>query len=551
MGNSSSSTAAPDVFAATVQDKLNGIAAEYITSGNFYDMVHLKEPEKCNNMVVITADTIESLFSFQEIEFLNNRTHDKQVVNNVKKISVAAVKAKDLIDRAKTTNERMGYEKRRMCIGIAELYIKIFHTFSAIKLTIDPTQHVGTPGRTTAVHHKDNRPVDYRRTNDRRADDRRVDDRRADDRRADERRMNEQRADDRRMDEQRADDRRADDRRMDEWRADERRADERRLRGGGFFSKTVQPVAPIAAPVVRVTANPENVCSTRLGILAEFKNTETATSVKKSNGFFSSSETTVSTDISYLSKSKSVCSTDTALRLRRADGKLPDIMGFLYNDKYDRDNGGFSGRTPVMESQYAIDSAAFYHAYKQLGNPLTAATGTTGVTPVTSAAPVPTFANIPANDYSGFIPNICSNGGLLDKTYAADKLGWKSTDDMEILVENKAMGYKANSWKALLTTYATHLKDSERRTQDHIGVLLTILDTMFEPTVAATATTPKQRVSIRKEISHAIVDLAMSRTRTEIQAMHLTCEKDFVKGLKLYEAIVETRYLMLHRTVER
>ena len=113
---------------------VNAIAAKYILTQNFQDMISLKDPENCSNLVIITSEVIKESLNWRSILYLDQFLKGNKVINKMAKENLLYLNKGDLND----LDIENSVDKKRMCIGISKFYIKINMLFSAITTTIRP-----------------------------------------------------------------------------------------------------------------------------------------------------------------------------------------------------------------------------------------------------------------------------------------------------------------------------------------------------------------------------------------------------------------------------
>ena len=137
MGGTASSTK------KSFAEQLDYIAAHYITTQNFQDMIHLASMEYCNKLVIITSDVLHNQVPNADIEYLwqkQETQNGKQVdVNKKQSDNVLAFNLQKAPEELDVKNKT---QKRRMCISIAKRYVLIAHLFAAIITTVNPSYSV-------------------------------------------------------------------------------------------------------------------------------------------------------------------------------------------------------------------------------------------------------------------------------------------------------------------------------------------------------------------------------------------------------------------------
>ncbi len=132
----------------TLENTVDMIAADLILKENFRDMVNLMDKEKCNEMIILTAETLFKNFKNIDINFLKKRF--KNVIDSenndqtkeipeevVESMEVSVINKRKFIEMdSKNSNSEEKYE---LCVGIAKYYIQIAHLYAAIATTVNPT----------------------------------------------------------------------------------------------------------------------------------------------------------------------------------------------------------------------------------------------------------------------------------------------------------------------------------------------------------------------------------------------------------------------------
>ena len=176
----------------------------------------------------------------------------------------------------------------------------------------------------------------------------------------------------------------------------------------------------------------------------------------------------------------------------------------LYYDDYDYDNGGvFKGMTERMRKDvYEKDVLTFFQAFTGMENiPLTEQGKPT----------VNKFSDILLRDYHK--SKGCKKDGVYTKQYSAS-------------LKNK-----------LFRDYANHIKDMMNNTAENQDKLVAILETLFAS--AINPQTQRKEIIINPKITEVLLQSLVEKARASIVEMYVKCESDFVKGLELFEAIVE------------
>jgi hypothetical protein len=206
-----------------------------------------------------------------------------------------------------------------------------------------------------------------------------------------------------------------------------------------------------------------------------------------------------------------ICSMDiyTSRQKRRKNkNSLDSIVGvqeleqLYYDDDYDYLTGNFKGMTKETAKLYHQDLKRFYSVF----------TGSETMPPH-----VKRFSDIPLKNYDK--KYICgSNTTMLEKEYVGSHRD------------------------KLFVDYANNLKKMIANVNERQKHLLKVLDKLFE-TAKSHTTSSKQNISVHSDLTEDVLQDLISETRGNIVELYLDCETDFVEGLKLYEAIVESQIL--------
>ena len=116
-------------------DAINYLATHYILTQSFQDMVNLRDPKYCNDLVILTSDIIGEYLNEQQVKYMHQKMKRGVEINEIKEDSLLWIKNDDF----KKLDVKTQVPKKRLCIGIAKQYIKIAHLFGAIVTTINPT----------------------------------------------------------------------------------------------------------------------------------------------------------------------------------------------------------------------------------------------------------------------------------------------------------------------------------------------------------------------------------------------------------------------------
>jgi hypothetical protein len=187
-----------------------------------------------------------------------------------------------------------------------------------------------------------------------------------------------------------------------------------------------------------------------------------------------------------------------------AEPGIPELMELYYDADYDYATGQFKGMTPETQRRFDEDLKRFYSVF------------TNGDSMPES---VKKFSDIKLKDYmkgkfcqGGITQEFTSDGSLKD-------------------TKNK-----------LFLDYASNLREMIASVNEKQQQLLETINKMFvyvkdpqDPT--------KEVIRVNPELTEMLLQDLIAETRSTIVELYLKCETDFVEGVKLYEAIVESQIL--------
>jgi chemotaxis protein histidine kinase CheA len=197
-------------------------------------------------------------------------------------------------------------------------------------------------------------------------------------------------------------------------------------------------------------------------------------------------------------------------------GSEPGIPEFeqLYQDIYDYERGVFNGMSPNMRKQYNSDLLTFYKEFT--GNDKIKTVEKPSENGKTELVPeITRFSQIPLKSYHR------SDGCKPDGYFTKEKTG---------TLKNK-----------LFSDYANHIKRMLINAEYNQNKLLIILDQIFS--VSVNSESEEKKILINPTLTEDKLDNLINETRRIIIDLYISCEEDFVKGLKIFEAIVGKQLL--------
>ena len=180
---------------------------------------------------------------------------------------------------------------------------------------------------------------------------------------------------------------------------------------------------------------------------------------------------------------------------------IPELMELYYDDKYDYNSGKFTSMSEKTNKIFLEDLKIFYNIFT--GNPNLPP----GVTK---------FSDIKLRDYH-----------KMPKCQGSDPL-----------FERK---YKGSIKDKLFSNYADNLKKMIQTTNKNQESLLSIINQIFVYTIDPQSN--KKQIRVNPSLTEERLQEIVVETRALIIKLYLTCEVDYVNGIKLYEAIVEQKIL--------
>jgi hypothetical protein len=184
---------------------------------------------------------------------------------------------------------------------------------------------------------------------------------------------------------------------------------------------------------------------------------------------------------------------------------LAELEELYKDDNYDFETGKFNGMTPETQKMYDADLKQFYIFFT--GNEEMSDT-------------VKSFRDIKLKDYHNSFE--CRGNGQGQIPPFRMKVRGKISDD-------------------LFGKFATNLKNMIASANKNQNELTSVLDALF--TYTTDPDTKKDYIRVNPELTDEILQNIIVKTRSIIVTLYLTCEKDFIEGVKIYEAIVKQRLL--------
>jgi len=100
---------------------INDIAAKYILTQNFQDLIGLREPENCNDLVILTSEVINQSLNWRSIIFLDQYLKKGKPINKLTKESLLYLDKNDL----NNLDVENGTEKKECVLVFLNFILKL------------------------------------------------------------------------------------------------------------------------------------------------------------------------------------------------------------------------------------------------------------------------------------------------------------------------------------------------------------------------------------------------------------------------------------------
>jgi len=196
-----------------------------------------------------------------------------------------------------------------------------------------------------------------------------------------------------------------------------------------------------------------------------------------------------------------ICDINTSKKTLAEEPGIAELMTLYLDDKYDYSNGLFTGMSATTEAQFKRDLKLFYTAF-------------TGKDEM--PAEITKFGDIKLRDYA-------SKSGCQGKNAVLNQK------------------YTMSSTDKLLVQYAENTKEMIQHAADNQHKLLTIINELFVFVIDPYS--KKRVIRIHPNLTETTLQQVVEKTRKYIVDLYVKCEEDYVRGVQLYEAIVESKIL--------
>lgn len=180
---------------------------------------------------------------------------------------------------------------------------------------------------------------------------------------------------------------------------------------------------------------------------------------------------------------------------------ITELMKLYLDDKYDFSNGSFTGMSDLTKTQFIKDLNLFYTTF----------TGNETMPPE-----ITKFSDIKLKDYN-------------------KKTGCQGTNP---IFKRK---YTLNKKDKLFIDYAENTKKMIQNAADNQSKLLSVINDLF--TYVIDPYSGKKVIRVNPKLNEELLQKSVEKSRRLIVDLYVKCETDYVNGIKLYEAIVESKII--------
>jgi len=456
---------------------LNYIATRYILTMDFQSLKNLQDPKYCDEMIILTSDIIKKYFNEREINYLQQKIEQGQQVNKLSKDKMLFFNKNNLSNIGVENN----LKKNRMCIGIAKYYIKIAHIFSAIVMTVNPI-----------YVYKDYNQIIKKSLLEKK---------------------------------------------------DIPKGMDPKIEKMGICNARFE--------LLNIGNNFLNKMNSRNS--GNVKNTEYDEDGNVINGYNSdSAENNIGLKKKYCNINRKM---NNSMKENLADEPgIPELMN-LYYDKYDYEKGQYNGMTEETRKRFEEDLFLFFKHFTGIEDKIRSQNANKSpslsdyeinemISNEFDRQRITKFSDIKLKDYNSTFENICSNKSdgrtgdvFFDSRNRNANVGvGVGTGNMEN-DKNNRIKLDYTKQQEFLKKYAENLKKMLETINKEQEKLLNILNEIF----VYIFDSDKKQIIVNPELTNESLDKIVLRTRESIIGLYLECESDYIDGLKLYQALIESQ----------
>jgi len=492
-----------------LQELVDIISSKYIVTQRFKDMERLADKKYCDNLVILTSKIISNNLNDLEVEYLSDRVVKGIDTHTLQKNRLIYLK-KSSLSKLNVKNER---KRKALCIGIAKFYVKIAHVFAAIVTTVNPKYYVSDEngnkynlsksleggGIQDTIRGFINSYREYESDSPSDSDDIDNDSNDSNDEangtnnskeRNNKKNKNKSNNNDKSDNENKTNNKNKSD--------NENKTNNENKSGNDTKDKIRNDDIKNSSNKNTIDPTKTSLCARRLNALVNGQDFNVD----------ENSMITVKPNFCSLNYDKKTLKD----RPFNREAGISELEKLYYN-KYDYKTGKFIGMTKAMRKIYQKDVDTFYKAFT--GNdslPL----NTKGKKTITK------FSQIPLKDYHK------SDGCMIDD-YDYSKVGAYRKE------------YTGSLKEKLFKQYAQHIANMLSNTEKNQNKLISIIDELFSYRI--NSQTKSKEIIVNPKLTSKSLNVAADKARKLIVELYVSCEKDFVEGVKIFEAIV-TKQIM-------
>ena len=474
--------------------KLNEIASTYILEQNFQDMIRLTNPTYCDDLVVMTSEILNQSYDDSQINYAHQVIYKKgQIANESNHAS--GIGSDDPLHADALKSKEV---KTKLCINIAKYYVKIAHLFAAIMTTLNPVfswKTSATSRRAVTkplVHPGADTDTDADKIEEVVAGGK-----------------DDENDEEDEEDEEDEDGEDGEDGEDELAEGEKREKREKHENAPEIKYSTLQEKHEISQMAKDVKVESLNFCNSRISDLMDMD--EVTSLINGTNSITGTNGESV-IKIKPRLCSSSLNNNNEGYTRQKSVYDLPGFaeLSRLYFDRYNSSKKRFDRMSKESEKEKKRNVALLYTLFTGDRNP---------------PKDIKSFRDIPLHSFADTIE--CDNPeSALNKTYIGTTKDKLFVDYVEQI---KKMIYQSNMIR---------------------NTLLEIIDRVFVPVRDSgdgMATEIKPKFSINSKLSSKELNDCIEDARRIILRLYMTCEKDFVKALKILQAIIEAQILELNK----
>jgi len=256
-------------------------------------------------------------------------------------------------------------------------------------------------------------------------------------------------------------------------------------------------------------------------------------------------------------------STNTSKENLSDEPGIPELMN-LYYDKYDYEKGEYNNMSDESRKRFMDDLFLFYKHFtgieesiKKKNQDLDEKKINQLILDEFNKQGIKKFSDIKLKDYSSTFENICFDNKRVEyiNKSSDNVLSINNNPVNNNTVKNNTINNdKTNNDKLdytkqqeFLKKYAENLKKMLSTINIEQEKLLNVLNELFVYVVDVN----KKQIIINPELTNESLDEIVIKTREIIIGLYLQCESDYVDGLKLYQALIESQMFVNEKSKEK